>query len=299
MTDEFSFLPAVAEQWQLDAPIPSGERLSLTLEDGRALSGIRYLPPGTTANDVALTLLHGAALNAHTWDATVLALGVPVIAIDLAGHGESSWRDDASYAPDSLASDVVAALEAWTAQPQTLVGQSLGGLTALAAASAKPELVTELVLVDILPGIDSSGFLSHLRAFFAQLEWPSRDALVDHALTFSLSGSRESAERGVFHNSRVRSDGQVEWKHHLASLIGQGDPDVLTSSAADAPWHTIETLAQPITLVRGEQGIVPVEAADELLRHDAATRVFTLPAGHNVQEELPLELAAIIRERLS
>lgn len=296
MTDEFSFLPAVAAQWQLDTPAPAGERLTLTLEDGRELSAIRYLPPGATADDVRVTLLHGAALNAHTWDATVLALGEPALAIDLAGHGDSSWRDDATYSAETLAPDVIAALEAWTTQPQTLVGQSLGGLTALAVASATPRLVRDLVIVDILPGIDTSGLRAHLGAFFAQTEWPSRDALVDHALAFSLGGSRESAERGVFHNSRVRPDGVVEWKHHLAKLVADGAPNLLTASDADAAWHTVEHLTTPITLVRGEQGIVPEAAAETFAQKAPKAQVITLPAGHNVQEELPLELAALIRD---
>lgn len=294
MTDEFSFLPAVAAQWQLDTPTPAGERLTLTLADGRELSGIRYLPPGATADDVLVTLLHGAALNAHTWDATVLALGEPALAIDLAGHGDSSWRDDATYSAETLAPDIIAALEAWTTQPQTLVGQSLGGLTALAVASAAPQLVRDLVIVDILPGIDTSGLRAHLGAFFAQTEWPSRDALVDHALAFSLGGSRESAERGVFHNSRVRPDGVVEWKHHLAKLVADGAPNLLTASGADAST-SLPTI--PITLIRGEHGIVPEPAAEAFAQKTGA-EVITLPAGHNVQEELPLELAAIIREQL-
>ncbi len=294
MTDEFSFLPAVAAQWQLDTPTPAGERLTLTLADGRELSGIRYLPPGATADDVLVTLLHGAALNAHTWDATVLALREPALAIDLAGHGDSSWRDDATYSAETLAPDVIAALEAWTTQPQTLVGQSLGGLTALAVASAAPQLVRDLVIVDILPGIDTSGLRAHLGGFFAQTEWPSRDALVDHALAFSLGGSRESAERGVFHNSRVRPDGVVEWKHHLAKLVADGAPNLLTASGADAST-SLPTI--PITLIRGEHGIVPEPAAEAFAQKTGA-EVITLPAGHNVQEELPLELAAIIREQL-
>ena len=89
--DEFSFLPDQAAEAGLTVPIPRGERLTLTLPDGRTLSAVRY---GGSAPEV--TLLHGAGLNAHTWDTTILALGRPALAIDLAGHGDSSWRDDAA-----------------------------------------------------------------------------------------------------------------------------------------------------------------------------------------------------------
>ena len=44
-----------------------------------------------------LVLLHGGAQNAHTWDTVALALRRPLIAVDLPGHGRSSWRADRDY----------------------------------------------------------------------------------------------------------------------------------------------------------------------------------------------------------
>ena len=40
-------------------------------------------------DDPQLVLLHGGAQNAHTWDTVALALGRPLVAIDLPGHGYS------------------------------------------------------------------------------------------------------------------------------------------------------------------------------------------------------------------
>ena len=101
-----------------------------------------------------------------------------------------------------------------------LVGQSLGGLTAAAVAASRPDLVREVVVVDITPGISRSGGPAQLREFFAgPTDWASRDELVERALSFGLGGSpAAAAARGVFHNSRVRPDGRVEWKHHFAHL---------------------------------------------------------------------------------
>jgi pimeloyl-ACP methyl ester carboxylesterase len=47
-----------------------------------------------------LVLLHGGAQNAHTWDAFALALGRPVVAVDLPGHGHSDW--DETYTTVSI-----------------------------------------------------------------------------------------------------------------------------------------------------------------------------------------------------
>ena len=57
-----------------------------------------------------LVFLHGGAQNAHTWDTVALALGVPLVAVDLPGHGHSGWRADGAYTPANLADDVAIAV---------------------------------------------------------------------------------------------------------------------------------------------------------------------------------------------
>nr|WP_154921318.1 alpha/beta hydrolase [Microbacterium testaceum] len=298
--DEFSFLPAQAAA--IGRPVPPVKRVRLTLADGRSLSGLRWgdAPP-------RVTLLHGAGLNAHTWDTTLLHLGEPALALDLAGHGDSSWRDDAAYVARVLAPDVVTALQTWTDGPQTLVGHSLGGLTAAAVAASRADLVARLVVLDITPGVDPSAGPAEIRAFFAgPTDWASRDELVDRALAFGLGGSREAATRGVLLNSRVRADGRVEWKHHFAHLAAAaanagGDPstpDAVRAVLASTGWDDIAQITCPVTLVRGERGFVTSSDAEEFARHLPTAAVRTIATGHNAQEEDPAGLAALIRSAL-
>jgi pimeloyl-ACP methyl ester carboxylesterase len=299
--DEFSFLPAQAAS--LGRADPTVHRVRLTLPDGRTLSGLAWgdAPP-------RVTLLHGAGLNAHTWDTTLLHLGVPALALDLPGHGDSSWRDDAAYVARVLAPDVVAAIDAWSDRPQTLVGHSLGGLTTAAVAASRPDLVSQLVIVDITPGVDPSAGPAQIRAFFAgPTDWASRDELVDRALSFGLGGTREAATRGVFLNSRVRPDGRVEWKHHFAHLaaaaanagVDATTPDAVRAVLAATGWDDIADVARPITLVRGERGFVTSADAEEFSRRVPHAAVRTLPTGHNAQEEDPGALAALLADVLS
>lgn len=294
---EFSYLPLQAQA--LEVPLPPVERLTLTLPDGRALSALRY-----GDSDPAVTLLHGAGLNAHTWDTTVLQLQQPALVVDLAGHGDSSWREDAVYNGRTLAPDVAVALQEWTSQPQVLVGQSLGGLTAAAVAAQHPELVRELITVDITPGIDVSGGPAALRAFYeGPTDFATRDELVDRAMSLGFGGTRPETERGVFLNTRVRPDGRIEWKHHFAHLAAAAlsSPDAQTGSGSaravlDASgWEDLAAVAAPITLIRATRGFVSEADADELVRRVPAARVVTLDATHNVQETAPGELADLIR----
>lgn len=306
--DEFSFLPEQAQE--LGVPATRVTRTALTLPDGRTLSALRWDARGTADPQVTpdLTFLHGAGLNAHTWDRTLLALGLPALAIDLPGHGDSSWRDDAHYTPDALAEDVITALDAWTVRPQVLVGHSLGGLTAARVAALRPDLVRAVVLVDIAPGIRSGGGPAELRAFFAgPSDWASRDELVDRALSFGLGGSRQQAERGVFLNSRVRPDGRVEWKHHFAQLANRAANAPLEAEVPDADhaavaahataeaWRDFTAIAAPVTLVYADAGYLVPEDVDQFRARLPHASVVTLASGHNVQEYVPQELAEVVR----
>lgn len=295
-TTEFSFLEGQARA--LGAALPPVRRLSLALSDGRSLSALRY-----GEDPAEVTLLHGAGLNAHTWDTTVLALGRPAVAIDLAGHGDSSWRDDADYTGRTLAADVIKALHAWTDRPQVLVGQSLGGLTAAAVAAQAPELVRDLVVVDITPGVDQSVGPAALREFYRVVDGATRDELVDRAQRFGFGGSREDTARGVFLNTRVRPDGRVEWKHHFAHLAAQ----LLTAPQADAGqaattgilgehgWADLSAAAAPVTLVRASNGFVSDDAEREFRTRLPTARVQHLDGSHNLQETAPAALAEIVR----
>jgi len=302
-TDEFSFLAEQAADAGIETSIPRGERLRLTLEDGRALSALRYgdAPP-------VVTFLHGAGLNAHTWDTTILALGLPALAIDLPGHGDSSWRADLAYTGRVLAPDVITGLGAWTSFAQLLVGQSLGGLTAAAVAASRPDLVRELVIIDITPGVDPNAGPTQIRDFFAgPTDWASRDEMVDRALAFGLGGARRAAERGVCFNSRMRPDGRFEWKHHFAHLSAAmsaspqfaaaagAQQDAVSAVLSESGWDDLGTVTAPITLIRGDHGYVTDANAAQFAERVPSASLSIVPSGHNVQEELPVELGARLR----
>lgn len=304
--DEFSFLAAQAADLGSTAPLPRGERLTLTLPDGRTLSALRYRPASASSDaPPVMTFLHGAGLNAHTWDTTVLALGLPVLSIDLPGHGDSSWRTDLAYTGRALASDVVIGMAEWTSTPQILVGHSLGGLTAAAVAASHPDLVRELVVIDITPGVDPNAGPTQIREFFAgPTDWATRDELVERALAFGLGGSRRAAERGVFLNSRIRADGRVEWKHHFAHLAAasaaapadasESPRDAVASVLSQSGWDDLAAVESPITLIRGTHGYVTEANAAEFHERVPAASLTVVESGHNVHEELPAALAELI-----
>src|SRR5882672_2927027 len=135
-----------------------------------------------------IILLHGGALTAHTWDVVCLGL-VPefrCIAPDLRGHGDSDWAADGDYSIDAYRRDLEALLAHLALDRCVLVGNSLGGMTAIRyTAQRSPALQPQaLVLVDIGPEMREAGRL-RLRSFTGgPRELDSVEDFVDRAVAF-------------------------------------------------------------------------------------------------------------------
>ncbi|WP_375386774.1 alpha/beta fold hydrolase [uncultured Amnibacterium sp.] len=287
MTDEneYRFLAEEAQEVGRATPLPPVDRVDVRVGDG-VVSALRW-----GAGAPQLTLLHGAALNAHTWDSTLLALDRPAIAIDLPGHGRSSWRDDFDYGPVRTAEAVAAVLDDQApGSPQVVVGQSLGGLTAIALAEHRPDLVSAVVVVDASPGLrvgdarQVSDFLAGPNVF------PDRDTIVDRAIAAGIGTDRHRIARGVELNTRVRDDGNVVWSHHLASPPAELGP----VPVLDAGWEGLTESDVPVLLVRARGGFLRPEAVTEFRERVPRAVVVETDTGHNVQEQEPAELARLI-----
>ena len=94
-----------------------------------------------------LVLVHGLGSARTVWKriAPSLAHSFDVIAVDLPGHGETPWIRGTRVDPASLAAHVVETLDACGIARAHLVGNSLGGWTALELAAAWPDRVASVV----------------------------------------------------------------------------------------------------------------------------------------------------------
>lgn len=283
-TAEFQHLREEADAVGADGPLPSIERIAVDLPSG-SVSALRWgaLP--------AVTLLHGAGLNAHTWDATVLALGRDALAVDLPGHGDSAWRDDFDYRPATIAAAVAGLLDAvGEGVPQVVVGQSLGGIAAVALAETRPDLVRALVIVDASPGLRVGDARQVTEFLTGPQVFASREAIVDKAIEAGIGADRRQLERGVELNTRVRDDGTVVWKHHLAYPPKHLEalPDIAI------PWTGLTDSEVPVLLARARHGFLPDDVVAEFRARVPRTSVVEFDTGHNVQEQDPAGLAAAI-----
>jgi pimeloyl-ACP methyl ester carboxylesterase len=116
---------------------------------------------------------------------------------------------------------------------------------------------------------------------------------------FNPTRSESSLRRGVLHNAREREDGRWEWRYDRPRRGDAPDGDVVPGLAR--LWDQIGAFNGPLTLARGS--LSPVVSDDdvaELLRRQPDARVEVIDgAGHSIQGDRPLELAALITELLT
>lgn len=276
--DEFGGLADEAAEWGIRIQgTPVVARRMVETEDG-AVSALVW-----GDGEAEVVFLHGLGLNAHTWDAVCLSLARPAVAIDLPGHGHSAWRPDGCYDPRVIAPAVATAMELLAEGAGCVVGQSLGGLTGIALADLRQDLVARLVLVDALPHGPVPAFLDFPTSF------GSRDEVVEWAMGFGLGSSRAATRRAVVLNTMVAPDGRVVWRHHPGR-----DPAGVTIGDQSGLWESLAAVAGPVTLVRATRGFVTEAQLAELAERAPAVRVVGVDAGHNVQEQDPVGLAGII-----
>ena len=229
-----------------------------------------------------ILMLHGGGQNRFSWKKTGQVLadhGFHVIAIDARGHGDSDRAPGAEYTVDALARDVAEVL-GQIGRPVVLIGASMGGVTAiLAAHQAGPDVVTGLVLVDVVPRFEKDGSARIRDFMFSHVDgFDNLEQAADAIAEYLPYRKRPRNTEGLKKNLRLR-DGRWYW---------HWDPAFLTAPSDD-PFVRVERLEQaaidlriPILLIRGKLSDVvsPEGVADFLAKVPHAQFVELADAGH-------------------
>ena len=154
----------------------------------------------TKAADVTTVVFcHGYTLSLRSWvfqRRALRAAGYRVVLWDQRGHGRSGAGSKESYQIDQLGLDLQAVISAVVPQgPLILVGHSMGGMTLMALAAQRPELIKDRVIgvafVATSPGGMSAvswglgrvlGKVVHRLGPFAVGQLAGRQGLVNSAL---------------------------------------------------------------------------------------------------------------------
>jgi pimeloyl-ACP methyl ester carboxylesterase len=176
-----------------------------------------------------------------------------------------------------------------------VVGMSLGGVSSIALAAQAPELVRALVLVDITPGVTAEKAAPVTNFVNGPASFASFDELLARTIEHNPGRSESSLRRGILHNAVQQDDGSWVWRYRRFRTEEPGTP---AHPEFGDWWEAVSALTVPVLLVRGlAWSVVDDKDVEELLRRQPGAKVVGVEgAGHSIQGDRPLELAAILSD---
>ncbi|MFE7590977.1 alpha/beta fold hydrolase [Kitasatospora sp. NPDC057512] len=271
-----------------------------------------YLPGARPDADTAV-FLHGLGGWTHNWAALIERLrpSVHCLALDLPGFGRSAPPPDGLVTVGRQAAAVARHLVRTGHRRVHLVGNSLGGLTALHLAAHRPELVATLTLVSpVLPVLPPPqalriallGLPGAARLYARLLSTRSPDRQLDdlYGLIYADPSRIGAEQRATEVRERLR---RAELPYNRQMLV-EGVRAVvrahLRQPGEPSPWHQARRVTAPTLLVFGrEDRLVPFRTAARAYTAFRDARLLTLPGiGHVAMQEHPDAVASAFRALL-
>lgn len=249
-------------------------------------NGLTFHVQRIGAGESTVVFLHGLVMdNLSSWYFTIanpVAQFADVITYDLRGHGKSD-RPPTGYTIDDMVDDLIGILDALGVEhPVYLVGNSLGGLIALATAIREPGRVAGLVLVDAHSG--AAGWGTEMAATLG-LQGDERDAMIAESFKSWLGRHSERKSTRLAKSAEALVVG--------TSLID----DLRTAPALDS--GAIAALNIPVLAIYGEHSDIRI-AGEELARNLANSEIRIFPeATHSVLWESTSQLRTQIVDWLA
>ncbi|HEY77877.1 MAG TPA: alpha/beta hydrolase [Dehalococcoidia bacterium] len=241
-----------------------------------------------------MLLVHGLCCEAHYWDSFARSMHQKyhVVAVDLRGHGESSWTGN--YSPKEYSADLTRLVDRLALDDIVLIGHSLGGIVSILYYAEQPERVARLVVVDNGPEINA-----------ARMEQVKRD-FANRSIIYN---SEEEALKQLEQESTYYSE---EYKRHLLKYSMMRDESGRLSYKYDPSLHhaelgTLEWLLPYMKKIACPALVVHGTESDVLLAAAARRIPETLPgwvvvdierAGHFVMGDNPEAFGAAINDFL-
>lgn len=233
--------------------------------------------------------LHGWLDNAASFARLAPKLeGLRIVALDFAGHGHSEHRAaGAGYALWDYAYDVLQVAEQFGWQRFSILGHSMGAITAVLLAGAMPERIARLALIDgLVPytgeaeqAPEKLGEALRARQKLTDKRKPVY-AEVARAVEARMNGvgavSREAAEL-LAQRGLMPVPGGYTWR--TDSRLTLPSPLRLSWAHAQAFVHALQC---PVSLVLAEQGMMSAQSAVQALLQHVPFEVHRLPGGHHL-----------------
>ncbi|AWZ07334.1 MULTISPECIES: alpha/beta hydrolase [unclassified Streptomyces] len=249
--------------------------------------------PAEPSREPAALLLHGLMGRAFHWAGTArwLCANRRVVALDQRGHGQSARPPvgsggSASYGREAFVADAEAVIEQLGLAPVTLIGHSMGALTAWQLAARRPDLVAALVICDMRASALGEASQQEWEDWFRRwpLPFPTQDAARRWFGEDDPRVERPDPGRGAFF-AEVMHEADDGWR----PLFSRSQ--MLTARETwvhDAHWEELAQVRCPTLVVRGLDGELGRAEAQEMVRVLPAGQYAEIPdAGHYLHYDQP------------
>ena len=294
--EELEHLALAAEISGIKAEIVLPERREIAMPGMR----LHYLDWGT-AGCRPIVFLHGAALNAHTWDVVCLTMRQQYHchAIDQRGHGESAWAEDADYSGDAHRGDIEAFVDRLNLSQFVLVGHSMGGFNAFNYAFHHSHRLAALVLVDAGPSMLMKGAKRIFDFVKETAELDSLDEVIQKAIEFNPRRDPRLLRRSLLHNFRQNPNGKWVRKTDLRMWQGNRNREQERGRLVER-FGQAARVSCPTLIVQGSlSDIFTSEDAQKLANEFSHGHYAQVgEAGHTVQGDNPRVLAQALSQFL-
>jgi pimeloyl-ACP methyl ester carboxylesterase/aryl carrier-like protein/LPS sulfotransferase NodH len=254
--------------------------------------------------------LHGVLNQGAIWDAiapTLVAQGYRVIAPDLRGHGKSAHvGPEGNYQLLDHLGDVDALVQQLGLQTFPVVGHSMGAVIAASFASARPERIQSLTLVEpVVPGEDTESSADQLTTHLNYLAAPPT-----HPIYASLAEAAQRFQKTI-------PDLPLAWAEKLAARILEpvkggvrwrwdARLQVRTRFGLSGGTFTRDRYAQLLQRIQASTTLIFGQHSDFNRPEDLAfqqqhlphAEVITLPGGHHLPLQSPTHVARELLQRL-
>ncbi|MFK7799421.1 MAG: alpha/beta fold hydrolase [Aureispira sp.] len=234
-------------------------------------------------------IIHGLFGTLDNWQsiAKKLSANFMVFIIDLRNHGRSPHADEFSY--KIMADDVQAFMENNWIYEAAVVGHSMGGKVAMQLAGDNPDMVRELVLVDMAPKSYEGSHQAIFEAMFElDLDTLKSRKEADQQMSAKVPsfGVRQFLIKNLSLNKATQ---QYEWKHNLP-VIYEHYNHILQYTPMNDPYEG------PTLFIKGANSdYILTEELEQYQELFPTARIETiLNAGHWVHAEQPARFLEVL-----
>lgn len=228
--------------------------------------------------DHAVICVHGLGRQGRDFDTLARALSerARVIAVDVAGRGQSDWlADPMGYQIPTYAADLAALLMKLRAETPGLVidwvGTSMGGLIGMAMAAQPGLAIRRLVLNDVGPVVQWVA-LQRIATYLGQNpSFDNEDAAVEYLASISSTFGPHSAEQWRALSLPMLREREGRWWLHydpalalpvkaLVNMPDQAQAHQMVCDGETALWALYDAITARTLLLRGRQSDLLTEA---------------------------------------